>query len=86
MSAGDCICPGEELTFEGLTVSCVFSLVDLTVSPMTWNNVTGCYPKSLLTLHGLSLERPNVVSKEVMLALLKLYFINSFEMKPPFDI
>lgn len=39
MSAGDCICPGEELTFEGLTVSCVCSLVDLTVSPVTWNNL-----------------------------------------------
>lgn len=39
MSAGDSICPGEELTFEGLTVSCVCSLVDLTVSPVTWNNV-----------------------------------------------
>lgn len=47
MSTGDCICPREELTFEGLIVSCVCSLVDLTVSPVTWNNITGCYPKSL---------------------------------------
>lgn len=53
MSTGDCICPGEELTFEGLTVSCVFSLVDLTVSPMTWNNITGCSPKSLFTWNDL---------------------------------
>lgn len=53
MSAGDCICPGEELTFEGLTVSCVFSLVDLTVSSVTWNNVSGSYPKSMFPWYDL---------------------------------
>lgn len=57
MSAGDCICPGEELTFEGLTISRVCSLVDLTVSPVTWNNVAAWLLSKILII---SLEEPSM--------------------------
>lgn len=87
MSTGDCICPGEELTLKGSLFPLFFSLVDLTVSPMTWNNVSGCYPKSFLFPWNdlpwtVPIAVPHVVNNNMMPALLTFYFIYSFEMNP----
>lgn len=69
MSAGDCICAGEKLTFEELTVSCVFSLVDLTVSPLTWDILLAFIQNlyfHVLTFHGLPSQSQDVVNNKLM--------------------